>query len=88
MRAYLTGSFIASCPDDKLIAAQWDDELQIVTSMRTGTVSTSVLLKRLDIYPRQNGLALALREVGHIQRTLYALDWLKRPHFAGRQRRN
>jgi len=29
-------------------------------------------------YPRQNGLALALREIG---RTLHALDWLERPQL-------
>src|SRR4051794_41895697 len=28
---------------------------------------------------RQNGLALALREIGRIERTLYTLDWLEHP---------
>ena len=37
------------------------------------------MLKRLGAYPRQNGLALALREIGRIERTLYALDWLEQP---------
>jgi TnpA family transposase len=31
------------------------------------------MLKRLGAYPRQNGLALALREIGRIERTLHAL---------------
>ena len=35
--------------------------------------------QRLGAYPRQNGLALALREIGRIERTLYALDWLEQP---------
>lgn len=30
-------------------------------------------------YPRQNGLAVALRELGRIERTLFILDWLQRP---------
>ncbi len=30
-------------------------------------------------YPRQDGLALALREIGRIERTLHALDWLEQP---------
>src|SRR5258708_16142206 len=30
-------------------------------------------------YPRQNGLALALREIGRIERTLFMLDWLELP---------
>ena len=70
--------FIAGKPDDKLIAAQWDDVLRMAASVRTGTVSASLLLKRLGAYPRQNGLALALREIGRIERTLHALDWLER----------
>src|SRR6218665_2185441 len=28
-------------------------------------------------YPRQNGLAVALRELGHIERTLFILGWLQ-----------
>ncbi len=63
----------------KLIAAQWDDVLRLTTSVRTGTVRASLMLKRLGAYPRQNGLALALREIGRIERTLYALDWLEQP---------
>ena len=46
---------------------------------RAATVSASLLLKRLGAYPRQNGLALALREVGRIERTLFMLDWLELP---------
>src|SRR5690349_12412961 len=37
------------------------------------------MLKRLGSYPRQNGLALALREIGRIERTLFTLDWLEDP---------
>ena len=73
--------FIAGKPDDKLIAAQWDDVLRLTASVRTGTVSASLLLRRLGAYPRQNGLALALREIGRIERTLHALDWLERPQL-------
>jgi len=38
-----------------------------------------VTLRRLGAYPRQNGLALALREVGRVERTLFTLDWLEDP---------
>ena len=71
--------FIAGKPDDKLITAQWDDVLRLTSSVRTGTVSASLMLKRLGAYPQQNGLALALREIGRIERTLHALDWLELP---------
>ena len=73
--------FIAGRPEEKLIAAQWDDVLRLTASVRTGTVSASLMLKRLGAYPRQNGLALALREIGRIERTLFALDWLEQPQL-------
>jgi TnpA family transposase len=71
--------FIAGRIDEKLIAAHWDDVLRLATSVRTGTASASLLLKRLGAYPRQNGLALALREIGRIERTLFMLDWFELP---------
>jgi TnpA family transposase len=35
------------------------------------------MLRKLGSYPRQNGLATALRELGRIERTLFMLDWLQ-----------
>jgi TnpA family transposase len=34
-------------------------------------------MRKLGSYPRQNGLAMALRELGRIERTLFTLDWLQ-----------
>ena len=73
--------FVAGRPDEKLITAQWDDVLRLAASVRTGTVSASLMLKRLGAYPRQNGLALALREIGRVERTLHALNWLEQPQL-------
>ena len=42
------------------------------------------MLRKLASYPRQNGLALALREIGRIERTLFALDWLLDPELRQR----
>ncbi|MGA8761188.1 MAG: Tn3 family transposase [Stellaceae bacterium] len=71
--------FIAGRIDENLITAHWDDVLRFATSVRTGAASASLLLKRLGAYPRQNGLALALREIGRIERTLFMLDWFELP---------
>ncbi|MFM2045105.1 MAG: hypothetical protein RLY86_3681 [Pseudomonadota bacterium] len=71
--------FIAGRVDEALVRAHWDDLLRLATSVRTGTVPASLVLKRLGSYPRQNGLALALREVGRIERTLFTLEWLQNP---------
>ena len=35
------------------------------------------MLRKLGSYPRQNGLAVALRELGRMERTLFALDWMQ-----------
>lgn len=35
------------------------------------------MLRKLGSYPRQNGQAVALRELGRIERTLFILDWLQ-----------
>lgn len=35
------------------------------------------MLRKLGSYPRQNGLAVALRELGRLERTLFTLDWLQ-----------
>jgi TnpA family transposase len=37
------------------------------------------MLRRLAAYPRQNGLAKALRDLGRLERTLWTLDWLENP---------
>ncbi len=51
--------------------------LRQVTSIKHGTVTASLMLRKLGSYPRQNGLAVALRELGRIERTLFILDWLQ-----------
>ena len=71
--------FIAGRIDETLISTHWDDLLRLATSVRIGTVPASLMLRRLGSYPRQNGLALALREVGRVERTLFTLDWLDSP---------
>lgn len=42
--------------------------------MTAGTVAPSQILRKLASYPRQNDLAVALREVGRVERTLFMLD--------------
>ena len=38
-------------------------------------------MRKLASYPRQNKLAIALREVGRIERTLFTLYWLQSPQL-------
>lgn len=59
-----------------LIASNWPDILRIAATMTAGTVAPSQILRKLASYPRQNDLAIALREVGRVERTLFMLDWV------------
>jgi TnpA family transposase len=70
--------------DTEHITAHRDQLLRLATSIRTGTTTSSAMLKKLSAYPRQNGLAKALREVGRIERTLFTLDWIKNPDLRRR----
>jgi TnpA family transposase len=75
------GSLLAGMVGDPIAlnhaAAHWDELLRLTTSIRTGTVTASAMLRKLSAYPRQNGLALALREVGRLERSIFMLDWLQ-----------
>jgi TnpA family transposase len=47
----------------KQITDHWDELLRLTASLRLGTVTASLMLRKLASYPRQNGLAWALREM-------------------------
>ncbi|MBP6325357.1 MAG: Tn3 family transposase, partial [Sulfurospirillum sp.] len=61
----------------KTIKTHWNEILRLSASIKQGTVTASLMLRKLASYPRQNGLALALRELGRIERSLFILDWLQ-----------
>lgn len=64
-----------------LIRAHWQDTLRVAASIRTGTVTASLIMRQLASYPRQNGVAAALRELGRLERTLFTLDWIDDPEL-------
>jgi TnpA family transposase len=53
------------------VRACWDELLWLGVSVASGHVAASDVLRRLAAYPRQNGLAVALRELGRLERTLF-----------------
>ncbi len=64
--------------------AHWDELLRLGVSIRSGASTASAMLKRLSAYPRQNGLAVALRDIGRIERSLFTMEWLKNPELRRR----
>jgi TnpA family transposase len=64
-----------------LIRAHWSEILRVIASLRTGTVTASLIMRQLASHPRQNGVAAAIRELGRLERTLFALDWIDDPEL-------
>ena len=58
----------------KLIVENWPDIFRAVATMAAGVMPPSQLLRKFASYPRQHELALALREIGRIERTLFIID--------------
>jgi TnpA family transposase len=63
----------------KLIEQTFDEILRLAASIKQGQVTASLILRKLSSYPRQNSLAVALRELARIERTLFMLQWLRDP---------
>lgn len=61
----------------KLIVEQWDEMHRVASSIRHGTVSASLLMRKLAAYPRQNQVARALTELGKLERTAFLLEYFR-----------
>jgi TnpA family transposase len=68
----------------KQIQTHWEEILRLASSVRTGTVTASLILGKLAAYPRRNGLAWALKEIGKIERSIFYLEWMKSPDLRRR----
>ena len=76
-QTFTTRHYRASIQSLEELALQTDKGIVLAASIKQGTVTASLMLRKLGSYPRQNGLAVALRELGRIERTLFILDWLQ-----------
>lgn len=68
----------------KLVRTQWEEILRLAASILHGTVTASLIIRKLASYPRQNSLHTALREIGRIERSLFMLEWMKDPELRRR----
>lgn len=71
-------------PNIARIENQWPDIIRLIASVITHRVVPSEILRQLASFPRQNELAIALREIGHMERTIFILGWIG---FVSMQRR-
>jgi TnpA family transposase len=61
------------------IRAHWSEILRVVALIRAGTVTASLIMRQIASYPLQNGVAVALRELGWLERTLFTPDRIADP---------
>jgi TnpA family transposase len=60
-----------------LILSRWEDMVRVAGSLKLGWVTASLLIAKLQAYPRRNALALALQEYGRLIKTLFILRYLE-----------
>ena len=60
-----------------LIVQRWDDLLRVAGSLKMGWVTASLLIGKLQSYPRQNTLAQALQEYGKLVKTIFVLRYFE-----------
>ena len=61
---------------EAVIERNWSDILRVAATLTSGTIPPSQLLRKFAAFPRQHELAVALREIGRVERTLFIIDWL------------
>lgn len=67
---------IGSRVRDDTVVTNWPDILRSVATMVAGVMPPSQLLRKFAAHPRQHDLAIAFREIGRVERTLFIIDWL------------
>ena len=61
---------------EDVIVHNWLDILRVAATLPSGVLPPSQLLRKFAAYPRQHEPAVALREIGRVERTLFIVDWL------------
>lgn len=80
----LVESLVVNRVNVELIVAHWDDLLRLGASIHEGAVLPSLVLTKLQAFPRQNALARALQEYGRLVKTLFVLRYLQQPELRKR----
>jgi TnpA family transposase len=80
----LVRPLVANRVNTERIVAHWDELLRLGASIHEGAVPPSLLLTKLQAFPRQNALAAALQDYGRLVKTLFILRYLQRPELRKR----
>lgn len=57
----------------------WDEMMRLAASLKKGYCTASLLVSKLQAYPRQHPVARALQEYGRLEKTIHILRWYAEP---------
>ena len=57
------------------ILKQWDPFLRVAGSLKLGWVTASLIIQKLQAFPRKNIITRALQEYGRLVKTIFILKW-------------
>jgi len=60
-----------------LIRVKWDELMRVAGSLKMGWVTSSLLISKLNAYPRQHNLTHLLQEYGRLIKTIFILRYLQ-----------
>ncbi len=61
--------------NEERLIKHWDDLLRIGGSLKTGWVTASLAIQKLQNLPKKNNLSWVLQEYGRIEKTIHILKW-------------
>lgn len=61
--------------NQELICSDWDEMLRLVGSLKMGWVTASLVIQKLQAFPRKHPLMRALQEYGRLIKTIHLLRW-------------
>jgi len=67
-----------------VILESWDDLLRVAASLKLGWVTASLLIGKLQSFPRKNVLTRALQEYGRLIKTIFILHYLDSTEYRRR----
>ncbi len=65
--------------NEAVIANGWDEMLRVALSLKKGYCTASLLIGKLQAYPRQHPLTRAIQEYGRLEKTIHILRWYADP---------
>lgn len=78
------GALLKGTISKDLILRDWDQLLRVAGSLKLGWVTASLLIGKLQAFPRQNSLTRVLQEYGRLVKTIFILKYIESEEYRRR----